>query len=905
MADPLLLQAFAAALLAAFPARADLARAVQFHLGQNLNALAPEAAGLADTVFALLTWAQAQDKLPDLLTAALKDNPTSLPLQALREQWPVLAPAPSGGPFGVPYYPNPQFVGREAELERLHDLLQAGQIPALTGTGGMGKTQLAIEYAHRRRAAYPGGVFWLRMDPPAGIAGQVAALAGPDGLRLPGWEPQALEQNLAAVRRAWDQPAPPRLLIFDNLEDPALLQDWRPKPGSCSRVLITSRYPLWAGRSGVTRLPLGTLARPASQALLLGEQARAAARPVAGLLADPGTALAVAAVCDELGDLPLALALAGAYLADSGLAVVAYLARLRAAGLAHPSLAAELAEALPTGHAPSIAATFALSYDRLDPAAPVDALARMLLHRAALCAPAPIPWRLLVRAGGLDPDDGAAQEQAAAAGQRLAALGLLEPWPAEAVTLHRLLMAYVRTRAPATDGERAALEAALADELAAICDAGYPLAGQAYLAHGRHLVEPAAARGDTGTARLLDGLARLLRLQRDYGAARPLYERALAIREAALGPTHPTTAASLHNLARLLADQGDTAAARPLYERALAICEAALGPTHPHTAASLNNLANLLADQGDTAVARPLYERALAICEATRGPTHPDTAQSLHNLAVLLADQGDDAGARPLLERALAIREATLGPTHPDTAISLNNLAILLYTQGDTAGARPLYERALAICEATLGPTHPDTAQSLHNLAVLLADQGDIAGARPLYERALAICEATRGPTHPDTARSLNNLANLLYTQGDTAGARPLYERALAICEAARGPTHPDTARSLNNLAILLADQGDIAGARPLFERALAIREATLGPTHPATGRALWNLGGLFFDSGDRARAVALLDRAVAIKHANGDPAAAADAAQVAALRMHLAAPAPVSGAPDAPAPGV
>ena len=206
-------------------------------------------------------------------------------------------------------------------------------------------------------------------------------------------------------------------------------------------------------------------------------------------------------------------------------------------------------------------------------------------------------------------------------------------------------------------------------------------------------------------------------------------------------------AADLLDLARVIQASRalqPIAQARPLYERALAIREKVLGPEHPDTATSLNNLAFLLQDQGDLAGARPLSERALAIREKVLGPEHPDTATSLNNLASLLQDQGDLAGARPLYERALAIREKVLGPEHPDTATSLNNLAVLLQAQGDLAGARPLYERALAIREKVLGPEHPDTATSLNNLASLLQAQGDLAGARPLYERALAIWPSIR-----------------------------------------------------------------------------------------------------------------------------------------------------------------
>jgi tetratricopeptide (TPR) repeat protein len=182
-------------------------------------------------------------------------------------------------------------------------------------------------------------------------------------------------------------------------------------------------------------------------------------------------------------------------------------------------------------------------------------------------------------------------------------------------------------------------------------------------------------------------------------------------------------ACNLHGL--LLRAQGDDAAARPLYERALAIAEQVLGPQHPATAASLNNLAALLDAQGDDAAARPLYERALAIHEQVLGPLHPDTALSLNNLAALLRDQGDDAAARPLYERALAIREQVLGPLHPDTASSLNNLALLLSAQGDYAAARPLYRRACLIWVDRLGLEHPTTQGGFRNfIGLLLAERG-------------------------------------------------------------------------------------------------------------------------------------------------------------------------------------
>ena len=347
----------------------------------------------------------------------------------------------------------------------------------------------------------------------------------------------------------------------------------------------------------------------------------------------------------------------------------------------------------------------------------------------------------------------------------------------------------------------------------------------------------------------------------DRAAARPLHERALAIQEQTLGPKHPATATSLYNLA-VYHLETDLEAARTLYERALAIQEQTLGPQHPATASTLCGLATCLLETGDPhkiAEVRPLFERALTIKKQSLGAAHPDTAWLLNTLAGYLQRTGDPAdlaAARPLFERALAIREQALGPSHPDMAWSLTSLAIYLVETGDPAdraAARPLYERALAIREQALGPSHPDTAASLNSLAIYLNETGDpadLAAARTLYERAMAICDLALGPMHPRTALSLNNLATYLKNTGDTrdrAAARPLYERALAIQEEARGPMHPDTANGLNNLAVYLEETGDLSdreAARPLYERALAIREHALGPMHPDTAISLSNLAG-------------------------------------------------------------
>ena len=140
-----------------------------------------------------------------------------------------------------------------------------------------------------------------------------------------------------------------------------------------------------------------------------------------------------------------------------------------------------------------------------------------------------------------------------------------------------------------------------------------------------------------------------------YGEAEEHWEAALKVAEN-FGPQDPRLATSLNNLAELYRAQGWSADAEPLYQRALAIDEKALGSDHPDVATDLNNLAALYQAQGRYAEAAPLHQRALAIWEKALGPEHPNVAQSLENYSALLRETGRDAEAGKLEARAKAIR---------------------------------------------------------------------------------------------------------------------------------------------------------------------------------------------------------------------------------------------------------
>ncbi len=683
---------------------------------------------LAGIVYTDLVGSAAETARTRLLAAARKERPkplTAPPFPGEAPPFPLgvtdlpdtklpeIGPLPQGS--RMPFAHNPLFVGREGELRDLARHLRAGEtsavgelkLAAASGLGGIGKTQLATEFVHRYGRYFAGGVFWLSFADPAAVPSEVAACGRSLDLH-PSYDTLPLDQQVRLVGDHWARLVP-CLLVFDNCEEEALLAHWRPRTGG-ARVLVTSRRQGWDRSLGVQSLQISTLPRAASLELLRRF------RPDV-----PQEDPALSAVAAELGDLPLALHLAGSFLQRYAKAPdgqpAAYLEALRQGGLLqHPSLQGKFAGLSPTSHEAHVGRTFALSFEKLKPEDETDTLALALLARAAWFAPGePIPRDLLLKTVNLEPS---ARLQAEDALTRLMALGLLEAGKAGALVTHRLVAEFARGIESAEKVRNAVEESVLA-EANRLNNAGIPGPLLAWQPHLRAITEIALMRETANAAGLCNTLGYHLEMTGDYPGARPYYERALAIREKALGAEHPNTANSLNNLGALLNIQGDLAAARPYYERALAIREKALGAEHPNTANSLNNLGFLLRSQGDLAAARPYYERALAIREKALGTEHPDTATSLNNLGVILQSQGDLAAARTYCERALAIREKALGAEHPDTANSLNNLGFLLRSQGDLAAARPYYERALAIWEHRLGPDHPDTKIARGNLAAL------------------------------------------------------------------------------------------------------------------------------------------------------------------------------------------
>lgn len=286
-------------------------------------------------------------------------------------------PAPLPPHAILPHRRNPHFVGREAELLQIAKVLgqatsdERRAAAALTGIGGVGKTQTAVEFCYRYGRYFPGGVFWIRFDDTAAVAQEVAFAGSQRGLGL-FLEAERLSpaERTARVQRAWQEPTP-RLLVFDDCNDEDLLAQWLPVSGGCC-VLLTGRRTGWARALGVTEVALHP-PDPCESANLLQQ------------LANHLSAEECREIAALLGHLPLALYLAGSFLHRyRHIAPATFAQQLRdGEPLQHPALRGRGVRYSPTGHVLDVAQTYAPGWLQLDPADEVDAMARRLLAYAA------------------------------------------------------------------------------------------------------------------------------------------------------------------------------------------------------------------------------------------------------------------------------------------------------------------------------------------------------------------------------------------------------------------------------------------------------------------------------------------------------------------------------------------
>jgi len=696
-------------------------------------------------------------------------------------------------------------------------------VRVLHGLGGCGKTRLALEaafWAQQRGTE----VWWVSATEPGVLAAGMRAL----GRRL-GVSDAELEHGDAADV-IWQRLAgrqDPWLLVLDNADDPQVLagagtclaegRGWlRPVAGQAGMVLVTSRdgspasWGSWSRRHRLEMLP----ADPAAAVLA----DHAGHHPGLGSEGD-ARLLAV-----RLGGLPLALKIAGSYLAEAAAIPAAftdtgvirtyrqYQDAIQAGdlGTVFPVPGGQLTPELARG---LIGRTWDLTLDLLD-ARPLPE-ARQVLRLLASFADAPVPYELL-----LHPDTLAASpplrditgSRLWHAFKALNDFGLIDldtSGPGQAAIPVARLHPLVRdTSRPAAGPDRLAfleLAARLLRRAADAQETGVPEDPQMWPAWQLLAPHSAAVLGglasepdcpDDAVVAAADAAymaARFLAAQGLHAAAEAEYRDVLAARLRVLGPDHPDTLSTRHQIALEMAARGDHAAAEAEFRDVLAAMLPLLGPDHLGTLTTRHNLALEMAARGDHAAAEAEFRDVLAAMLRVQSSDHPSTLTTRNRIAVEMAERGDHAAAEAEFRDVLAARLRVLGPDHPDTLTTRHYLAGELAERGDHAAAEAEFRAVLAVTLRVLGPDHPDTLINRHSIAAEMAARGDHAAAEAEFRDVLAAMLRVLGPDHPDTLTTRHYLAGELAERGDHAAAEAEFRDVLAAKLRVLGPDHPST----------------------------------------------------------------------------------------------------------------
>jgi hypothetical protein len=651
-------------------------------------------------------------------------------------------------------------------LDEVRQQLDAGRRTCITQAagdqdqGGLGKTQVAVEYAYRYRDQYPNGVIWLSAD--WDLDAQLVDLAV-----KPRWiAPESERRYALDIARHRLRSVADCLIVFDQVQDPAALRDYLPEPAAATQVLITSN----AGQPDYTAVLIAPLDPNAALRLLIETAGR---EPEGEAELD-----AARTITHTLDGLPLALELAGGQLAHGAPRFQDYLQRLRQdRGQAAPERSDDALDSILR------IGTGVYAEQPLLPAV-LDAL--------AWGGPAPMGRDLL--AAMLGAQDGAELSAALDLGS---ALRIIRPVPdSTRYAMHGRIAQLRRAQAPIAGRPDLAAQqcARVTAWFSARLDDPQQLPDfEAELDQLREWHDHAVECAPRLAARLT-WLRIYVPLQRGQPQEiRRLLEQGLAEYKQHGCDDQALFACLHHDLAFALDALGDSKRALATAEQALAIRRGLFGNDHPDTARSLGNVANYAATLGDPLRALESTEQSLAIRRGLHGEWHRDTAASLNNIATYTYTLGNQQHALDMASQALAIHRDLYGERHPDTAASLLSVAYYTNALGDPQRALELAQQALLIHRDLFGDRHPDTAISVNTMATYAGALGDHQRALDLAQQELAIQHELFGVRHPATAKCLHNTAGYLLKLGKTTEAYNQAQAAHDLFRQLLGAKHPQT----------------------------------------------------------------------------------------------------------------
>jgi len=757
---------------------------------------------------------------------------------------PVTVPAVWGN---VPQR-NKNFTGREEILTRLREsaalqvtaVLPSEPLPhALQGLGGVGKTAVAIEYAHRFRSEYD-LIWWIPADQPALVRSSLAALAGRLGLEAAsatGIE-GAATAVLDALRRG--EPFSRWLLVFDNADQPEELQDLIPRgPGD---TLITSRNHRW--QSIIDTVPLDVFTRAESTEFLIK-------RVPKGLSEEDADRLA-----EELGDLPLALEQAGAVQSETGMSVEEYL-RL---------LAEEFSQITQEGKPPEyprpMTATWKISIAALRAQLPQ---AQELLRLCAFFGPDPIP-RDLFHQGSQSTESQVSELMThpillARAIRELGRFALVKI-EGRTIQVHRLIQALLRDELEPDE------QAAYRHEVhLVLAGTNLPIPNDQTLwpryneliAHVASPVTNLPDCQDSAVRTFVMKVMRYLYVSGDLASCRSYAERFIGQWQQDSGPDNEHVLDAQRFLGNTLWQLGRYSESSKLIQETLVRARRVLGDENPLTPALRNSLGANLRARGEFAQALELDLDNRTLHERIFGAAAAQTLRAMDSLAMDYTLNGRYRQARDLHERVFVLQAQAGGVSEHEILSWWTSLAWAVRMAGNYTEARDVSEDALDYGTEKLGPEHFETLRTAKCLSIAL--RFIPAAQDRALETARDVLDAYRrilGAAHPDTLAAEINLANILRATGQTADALELAEAAASVYPNVYGAEHPFSYGCLGNLALMRRVAGDPAGARTLNESVLADLDLKLTRDHDYSLVVAVNLASDYAALGDLSRACSL-----------------------------------------------
>ncbi|WP_230879167.1 FxSxx-COOH system tetratricopeptide repeat protein [Planomonospora sp. ID67723] len=703
---------------------------------------------------------------------------------------------------------NRSFTGREDLLAKLRQGINTvtavvPQPQALQGLGGVGKTHLAIEYAHRYRSHYD-LVWWIPSDQRVLVPSALASMA--PALGLPPASAMGVEEAAEAVRRTLQSGEPYHrwLLIFDNAEEPGQIEEFIPRgPG---HVLITSRNPQWENH--FETLQVDVFDREESMEFLRKRLKRNIPEEEAFRLAE------------KLGDLPLALEQAGALQYETGMSTDEYIEQLdREAGRL-------LGMNRATGYPMSMTAAWRVSVSLLEDRLPE---AIKVLRCCAFFGPEPI-LRDVFRKGhkALPREKNATDLQlgsiladpimlSKALGElRRFALARVDP-DTRTIQVHRLVQALLRDDLPKAEQDKARAEVHLL--LAGAAPTSETTAKwddfEGMLAH----IGPArvAESEDPRVREFALNSVRHLYEAGDYQLALDFLERFIAKWTESSGPLHKDVLVAWTHRGNILRGLGRYAEDYESGRKTLQQMRETLGREHPDTLWAANGYGGSLRSHGEFLAARDLDEESLTAHQRLFGPDSPATLRVMYNLALDHVLTSDYAKAQELHQ------EAYLGKVDAGDLISKssllrswNALAQVLRLRCDYAEACDLGDEAHEYGIKELSLDHHLTLLTAKDLSIARRRTGELAEALELARDTHARLQRIFGDDHPDTMAAAVNVSNTLRTAGEIDEAFAIASEAVSLYPRAFGDDHPFTHACRGNLAVLHRLRGDAAEARAI-----------------------------------------------------------------------------------------